>query len=544
MAASTNNDDVGVRPLSVPDWRAGIITSLPGNEIPDNAAQDILNFEFDDADNISARRGVTQLNANTFAGRITSLHYFTSEAGEIGVLFTTANKLYIVETNGTGQTELTGSLTLPSDTFWQWVTFGGRAIGVNKATSGTNPVKVDVSSVATALGGSPPKGKYIEVWNNRVWIASATAPNQLWGSSLGNPEDWTTGTDAGKVTIDIDADDGDQISGLFATREALYVFKRKRIFRVVPINPAQAPTLASNLKVEIYAQNIGCASPYSIKSVLDDVVFLSEHGLASLSLVATAEDFKTALYSRNVAEIAKTPKTSEEIPAFVFDNASQYWLSLPSTISLSGAPQVYVMDYLRVNEQVIRWTRFDGLVAGTAYTSFFGATSKIYLIGAKNAGGTFQIYKYLPRSVADAFSDNGVAYTKQLKTKAFTVELPLIRKWFHKWGFGLALLTNSVQLAVQYFFDGNLAKGGTYSFNLSGTGGTAIWDQGLWDVANWDEAQILPRDVIRKLLSNSSGQRAQEITFFVTNGQNNEGFTIKHFMLFYSLLSEKKVSEI
>ncbi len=544
IISSTNLDELGVRPLTVPDWGLGIDTSRPPTEIDDRAAQDILNFEFDDSSNLSTRRGVTQLLATTFNDRITSLHYFTSEAGEIGVLFTTGNTLRLVETDGTGLTNLTGALTLPTDNFWQWVTFGGFAIGVNKATSGDNPVKVNTSSVASALGGSPPKGKYIEVWNNRVWIVSATEPNQLWGSALGLPEDWTVDNDAGAITLDIDPDDGDRITGLFATREALYVFKKKRIYRVVPIDTNKAPTLTSNLKVEIYAQNVGCVSPYSIKAVLDDVVFLSEQGLASLTLVATAEDFKTALYSRNVAEITKTPKTTEEVPAFVFDNASQYWLSLPPAISLTGAAQVYVMDYLRVNEQVIRWTRFDGLVAGTAYTSFWGASSKVYLIGARNAGGTYQIYKYFPRSVADAFSDNGAAYTKQLKTKSYDVGAPLLRKHFHKWAYGIALLTNTAQVAIQYFFDANLAKGGSYSFNLSGIGEGALWDQGIWDLSEWDTAVVVPQDIVRKLLSNSSGQRGQDITFIVTNAQDQQGLTIKHFMLFYSLLTEKKVSEV
>ena len=501
-------------------------------------------MEFDDAGNLSTRTGATQLLSTTFANRITSLHYFTSEAGEIGILYTTGSQLRLVETNGTGDTNLTGSLTLPSDNFWQWVTFGGFAIGVNKATSGDNPVKVNTSSVASALAGSPPKGKYIEVWNSRVWIASATSPNQLWGSALGLPEDWTVDNDAGAVTIDIDPNDGDQITGLFATRETLYVFKRKRIFRIVPIDPSKAPTLASNLKVEIYAQNIGCVSPYSIKAVLDDVVFLSEQGLASLKLAELAEDFRTALFSRNIAELARTPKTNEEAPAIVLDNAAQYLLSIPPVISLTGARQAYVMDYLKIDQKVVRWTRFDGLLAGTAYTSFPGSTGKTYIIGAQNPAGTYQLYKYFPRTPTLGYSDNGAAYTKQLKTKAYSANAPLVRKHFHKWGFGFEILVSPTSISVQYYLDGNTSKGGSQSFNFTGALGGALWDSALWDSGLWDSAAGTPTDVVRKLLSNSSGQRAQNITFVVSNAQNNQGFTIKDFILWLSLLTEKKVSDV
>lgn len=542
--ASTNRDDIGVKPLTVPDWTGGINTSKPPTEIADNEAQDILNMEFDDSGNLATRCGATALFATTFATRITSLHYFQAEAGEIGLLFTTGSKLYLVETDGTGLTELTGALTLPSDTFWQWRTFGGFAIGVNKATSGDNPVKVNTSGVASALGGSPPKAKYIEVWNSRVWIVSASEPNKLWGSALGLPEDWTTAGDAGRLFIEIDPNDGDQITGLWATREALYVFKRQRIYRIVPINPAAAPTLASNLKPEVYTRNIGCVSAYSIQNALDDVLFLSEQGIASLSLAEAAEDFRTALFSRKVAEIARTPKTTDEIPAIVLDNVTQYLISFPAAISLTALPQAYVLDYALIIQKIERWTRYDNLLAGTAYTGWLSSTGKRYAIGAKNASNTYQIYLYRPRDTAQGFSDAGIAYTKRLTTKAYSVDAPLMRKRWHKWSFGFDVLTNPVSASIQYYLDEDITKGETESFNLTGTGAGALWDVGQWDVALWDSVVITPQDIVRPLKKSSSGHRSQNITFIVSNAQDAQGLVIKDFQLKFSLLTDKKVTDV
>ena len=67
MAASSNLDNVGIQALRVPDWRLGINTATPPNEIENNALQDALNFEVDDNGNLSTRRGVTQLSADTFS---------------------------------------------------------------------------------------------------------------------------------------------------------------------------------------------------------------------------------------------------------------------------------------------------------------------------------------------------------------------------------------------------------------------------------------------------------------------------------------------
>lgn len=543
--ASTNLDEIGVRPLSVPDWRLGINTAKPPTEIEDNEAQDILNFEFDLSGNLSTRRGVTVFEATEYITRITSLYYFTAESGEVGILFTTGTDLYLINTNGTGRASLTGALTLPGDTFWQWVTYGGIAIGVNQSTTAANPVKVSGLGVASALGGTPPKGKYIQVWNNRVWIASATEPNQLRGSKLGDPEDWTTVTAAiATVTIDIDADDGDEIMGLHATRAALFVFKRRKIYRVVPINPAAAPTVAENLKVELYTKNIGCVSGYSIFNATDDVLFLSQGGLASLNLAATAEDFRTALISRNVAEIARTPKSTHEIPAFVLPDVSQYWLSIPASVSLTTMRQMFVLDYASIYEGVGRWTRFDGYVSGTAFTSFDGNTGKIYIIGAENAAGDHQLFLYKAMDTASGFIDEDQPYTKQLKTKSYVVGFPLLRKEWQKWAYGFNLLTNTVQIAIQYYFDQIVTKGGAYSFNLSATGEGALWDGALWDVAEWDTAVTIPGDIVRQFLVNSSGRRSQDITFLITNAQADQGMIIKHFMLWFGMLTEKGVSEV
>lgn len=548
MAASSNLDNLGLQPIRVADFRLGINTAVPPTEIDNSEVQDLLNFEFDDAGNLSTRRGVSQLSADTFSGRITSLHYFTAESGEVGILFTTGTSLRIIETNGTGLSTLDpgtggGGLTLPSDVFWSWVTFNGIAIGANRATSGSNPVKVTTAPAAAVLGGSPPKAKYLEVWENRLWLVSATEPNQIWGSVLGDPEDWTVGAADGAITIDIDTDDGDLITGIFATRDALYVFKRRSIHRIIPTAlPATDP---DNLKRELVTRKIGCVSHYSITQVVNDVLFLSDQGIASLSLVVTAENFKTAFYSRNVAEITNFVKSTEEIPAFLFDTAAQYWLSLPAAVSPTAAKQVYVMDYLKVDDGYTRWTRFDGMVAGTAYTAFMGASGKTYVIGALNSGGSnYQLFTYVPRLTTAAFSDQGTAYTKAIAMKSFNGGAQLERKYWHEWGLGLNLLSASAGINVLYYFDQNILRTDSYSFGLTGTETGALWAAGLWGAGLWGTTFSGHNDIVKELKSNEFGRESQDITFNVLNAQAGEGFTILDFSLDYRMLNNKRVSAV
>ncbi len=543
MAASSNLDNVGIQPLRVPDWKLGINTAAPPNEIQNSELQDALNFEVDDNGNLSTRRGVTQLSADTFSNRITSLHYFTIDAGEIGILLTEGTTLRIIETNGTGLTTLSGALTLPNNVFWQWVTFGGLAIGVNGATSGTNPVKVDSTSTAAALGGSPPRGKYIAVWNSRVWIASASAFSRVHGSALGLPEDWTATGAAGKIDIDIDTNDGDPITGLFSTRDALYIFKRHSIHRLVAF--ADPNTDANNIRREVVTKDIGCAGPYSIQQIPNDVIFLSDQGIASLSLVQTAEDFRTAFYSRNIRELTNFPKTTLEIPSLFCDTGAQYWISLPTSVAPNGNKMVYVLDYLRIDEGIVRWTRFDGMVAGTAYTSFPGASGKVYVIGALNSGGSnYQLFTYVPRLSTAAFSDQGSAYTKAMTMKSFNGDAQLLKKAWVEWGVGLNLLSASAGINIAYYFDQNILKTDSYSFGLTGTQTGAIWAAGVWGAGVWGTTFSGQTDIVRPLKSNQFGRESQDITFNISNSQAGEGFTVQDFQLNYLIMNDRRVSDV
>jgi hypothetical protein len=326
------------------NWRGGINTSLPPNELADDEAVDILNLETDWDGNLVSRNGVTKhQTSDTYASRITSLHDAVYEGGQEFILYTTGSSLFKVNTDGTGTTDITGSLTLPTNTFWQWRNFGSFAIGVNRATSGDNPVKVNSSGTASALGGSPPKARYIEVWNNRVWVVSSTAPNQVRASALGLPEDWTATGAAGAIAIDVDPGDGDEITGLLAFKGRLFVFKRKRIFVISAA--AQPVTDPNNLKVDVFNKNIGCVSAYTIQPVLDDVLFLAEGGVASLTSAEIVADFRSALVSRKVKEIGRIKKTSNEFASMVLDDVSQYWLSVPANLSVTASPVVYVLDY-------------------------------------------------------------------------------------------------------------------------------------------------------------------------------------------------------
>src|SRR4030095_517382 len=275
------------------------------DRLEDDEAIDILNFRFDESDSLISRNGtekiLDKISGANITTKITSIYRAVYSNATSRDLFTTDNKIYEiiagVPSNRTGAVVIS-----PAGVKTQWRMYNDIAIGVPRLSV---PFKVAAGvGNAAVLGGTPPAAKYIEVWNDRVWLTgtTVTSENRLFGSFLGNPEDWTTGsgTASGIVTIDIEPEDGDKITGIIAFRERLFIFKRNRIYTVQAIGGA-APTDATALSVELYTSSIGCMSAYSIQPVLDDVLFLAEGaGIASLVASERVGDFQSALLSRKV----------------------------------------------------------------------------------------------------------------------------------------------------------------------------------------------------------------------------------------------------
>ena len=551
-------EQVQLVPYLQQSFRLGINTAKAPELLNAEEAVDILNFEYDLEDHLSTRAGVQPFFSTKFPKRITSLHFYANDAGNTWVLITSENQLYANTITGTTPTNITNTLVLPNNKFWQWVNFAGLAIGVNQATTGDNPIKVS-GAVPTvgALGGTPPKGKYIVLWNERVWIASAVDPNTVFACKLGDPEDWTdTGAD-GAVALDVGKNDGDSITGLYVFQGSLFVFKRKKIYKISALSGTN-PYDIGNLFVEEYSSSIGCVAAYTIKSILNDVLFLSDSGICSL-VSAPLGELKTLYLSQNVKEIQKINKVSHEISAYVCEEAQQYWLMVPDTASPRNIYEIYVFDYRNIQSGLIRWIRFEGKIAGTVAETIYIAGQRVTLIGSQDFGvyfyrsglfdfggkwdlATWDISEW-DNPVKYVFSDNGFSYEKKLITKAINFELPVIRKEFHRFAFNTTLLSNDLNLKVRYFFNKIFSKGGEYNFVYAIQNTASTWDVSLWDDGKWDEENKIDFLTIRQFKRNETGRKYQNVSLIFSNDLN-QGFVLRQLVIYMIPLNHRQSNDI
>jgi len=538
-------------------FAGGINTSVPPDLIADDELVDSLNFEFNEDDHLTTRAGVNTWGDITYPGRITSLHSYLNDAGDDWILSTSRNKLYASSNDGV-TTDITGSLNLSDNPYWQWINFAGIAIGTNGATTFDNPIKVEgATPTASLLGGTPPSLKFIVLWNERLWAVDAANPNTVVSSKLGDPEDWTdTGAD-GAVQIDVGKNDGDRITGLHVFDGKLFVFKRRKIYYIGSLSGTN-PFDVGNLIADLYTSGIGCVSGYSIKEIINDVLFLSEYGVCSL-VSAPLGQLKSSVVSRKVKELESYKKGSPEISAYVCEKANQYWLMMPDVSSSRNQYEIYVLDYSRLSEGRLRWLRFDGKIAGTWATNLLVNNENLTLIASQDR----KIYSYRPQlydvgavwdtaiwdvskwdtPIASKFLDVTTPYTKSFRTKAFNFGVPVIRKKFARFAFITTLLSNDLNLKVRYFFDKILSYGDEYNLVMAVQKSVGQWDVSEWDEANWDEEENRDLPIYRQYKRNKKGRKALNCTFIVSNDLN-QGFVFRDLHLEIVPLNRRQVNQV
>lgn len=448
------------------DFGAGLNNSSAATEIDDSEAFDILNFQLDLMNNAVSRPGTTKVNTTVFAGRITSLFHFNNTNGRKTIL-TTDNKVYKT-TDLITWTDITGAASLPSNTYWQWVMFDNTALGAHRSSAtGPNLVSWDggAGNIATATmnGYTGGRVKHIAVWNGRVFVVDTTNPNTMHFSQLGNATEWGGSSDSALRggSIEVGYDDGDEITGLYAYRQRLFIFKRHKVYYLTSVQSAAVDTAGSartdpdSWQVELFAGNIGCVSQFTIQAVYDRLLFLSDSGLVAINASQAFGDFEHTVLSNKVPGMATINKTIDTFASIVIDDRQEYWLSVPKLATGTTNDVVWCLNFALDGP---RWTKYDNLVAGASYTHILESGVRRVIIGGYN-----NIYRFAD---TDVYSDNGAGYQLRLVTKDFHWDDLIMVKQLHDWTLSSVLFSDS-KLTITYILDGNVDRSVKKTYKLT-----------------------------------------------------------------------------
>lgn len=273
-------------------FHAGLWTARAPDDLPPGASTICKNVDWSRAKGrVSKRRGQAQDNPSNGAGRCSGFYQYTLQSGTSFDIVSYANTVASI-VGGVYTTRYTGTMAGASTNFSQ-------LSDILMMVSETEPtMKWDgvTASFAILLGTPPANGKYIVIWQNRVWIANTSAgKSRLHYSNVGLPEDWTTPGGAG--FIDVNIDDGDEITGIMPVGPAMYVFKNRTVYKIMGVTP-------TTFNVQPLIGGRGCVAPRSIVNMGPFVMYLSNYGIHSVG--DSADGFMSEAIENDIINLTKT----------------------------------------------------------------------------------------------------------------------------------------------------------------------------------------------------------------------------------------------
>ena len=318
---------------------------------------------------------------------------------------------------------------------------------------------------------SAPKGKFLRLWKDTMWVSGVTGlDDRVYSSNAGDAE--TFGVAA---WVDIAKGDGDAVNALGSDGLVLIVAKRNRGMTIYD------PVTYANRVVDFEK---GCESHFSMIQFEGDIYYLSRRGICRFDqsgparIVSAKIDplFDPAILNLNALNKAW---------AYTYNNTVGW--ALPEVGSAIPTLQIEYYPRLGPISQfgtigIGPWA-FQRMIAGifTRYRS--GAIE--YLFGAHSTSNKFL------QMFAPIGTDDGAAFTAIMETGAYDFGAPTRTKYIRRMRIlGRGLVT----LQIRRNFKSAIYK--TFSADMASTANT--WGTGNWGTGTWGpdsifkEAEINP----------------------------------------------------
>ena len=196
------------------------------------------------------------------------------------------------------------------------------ATGHSAAFTIDNSWNVDIIN-ASEGGTAPTNPKFVKAFQNHMFYAGATNPQEVLFSAPFSEDDFNTADGAGSFKVD------SNVVGLRVFRNELFIFCEDRIYKLLGSSSA-------DFAVQEVTRNIGCRDGGSIQEIGGDVIFLAPDGLRTIAGTARIGDVELGSISRQIQ--ARIDEVGlDRITSLVIRDKSQYRLFYPETNGAQGS---------------------------------------------------------------------------------------------------------------------------------------------------------------------------------------------------------------
>ena len=326
--------------------RLGLNTQQSAEELTTDWCITASNAILDSTGRIAARKG-TKRQHSTSVGASTpvkSIWEYKDSSSNVIEIFAAGNKIYKLDTSAGTTTDITGTITTPTDDNWKFQNFNGKCIGFQAGhapivlasvagtfadivLSGTNQPTTAAVDVLSSFG-------YLFVLDGTNLLISDALDETSWNTVYDLKTVWTKGMDTA-VTVQT-------FNG--------YLFIFGQISTIVYANASTPSTL---IKSDILDE--GCIARDSVAFTGTDLIFLSKSGVHSLGRLLIQKSSPLSLLSGNVKDTLvyyANTATAANIKAGYDTYNDQYILAFPDSTL------VYVFNLVPSGNPVVTtWTR-------------------------------------------------------------------------------------------------------------------------------------------------------------------------------------------
>jgi len=263
----------------------GLNTQEQNESLDPKWATTLVNWVFDQSGRVAARNGTRNTN-ETAISPIKTIHEYIDANANTLILVASGNKIY--KRVGSDLTDISGTITTPTDDHWQFCNFNGKCVGFQ---AGHAPIYLsDVS------------GTFVDSTGTQYNLTSAIAAGgRLWGvkgSTLYYSDlliNNFAGGSSGIYDLSIYWKNGMDIPvAITEFNGQLVVFGRNNI--IILSSVFSDATIIENIS------GIGCASRDSIQTIGNDIIFLSTKGVTALSRLIQEKSMPERDVSKNVRD--------------------------------------------------------------------------------------------------------------------------------------------------------------------------------------------------------------------------------------------------
>lgn len=241
-----------------------------------------------------------------------------------------------------------GFIKVDAHGLWHRIAAAGSDTGLTLTTAYTGPTGTGLDYTATTYqpaGGSPPTGKILVKWDNRLWITgNSTNPRRIYFSAANNGDSWTV---ASLFVTTVDAP-----VSLVPMDSFLLVLARDRSWVIQPTEQVDTPYSVQEFT------NVGCISHQSMAKDGSLIFGLTEEGVRIINGV------DNPIISDPIQDKLLALEKSRWKYAFGFiDKPKHKYLLLMTSSGETQHDRLYAYDYMAITPDGARgrWDSEDTL---------------------------------------------------------------------------------------------------------------------------------------------------------------------------------------